>query len=72
MGTRPKKWPTNANAALEDTLAVLHEICKLAREAQLAAVAGDFPQVVITNGDVREIAQKAILYLTQAKTGTYQ
>jgi len=45
---------------------------KLAREAQVKAVAGDFAHVVILNGDIREKAQRAIHLLVQARTGNYQ
>lgn len=57
--------------ALEDTLAILQDVGMLAREAQMGAVAGDFAQVVILNGDIRERTQKAIHLLVQARTGDY-
>ena len=72
MTTKSKKWPTNALRSLEDTLALLHDVSKLAREAQVKAVAGDFAHVVILNGDIREKAQRAIHLLVQARTGEYQ
>lgn len=71
MGTTPKKWPTNALRSLEDTLALLHDMDKLAREAQVHAVAGEFPQVVILGGDIRGKVLRAIHLLTQAKSGNY-
>jgi len=70
--TKSKKWPTNALRSLEDTLALLHDMGKLAREAQVKAVAGDFAHVVILNGYIREKAQRAIHLLVQARTGEYQ
>jgi hypothetical protein len=71
VATKPKRWPTNALRSLEDTLALLHDINKLARDAQVRAAGGDFSQVVILNGDIREKAQKAIHFLVQARTGEY-
>lgn len=71
MATKSKRWPTNALAALEETLAILHEVGKLARSAQTGAVAGDFAQVVILNGDIREKCQRAAHLLVQARTGEY-
>lgn len=71
MATKAKKWPTNALRSLEDTMAILHDVGVLAREAQMCAVAGDFAQVVILNGDIREKAQRAIHLLVQARTGNY-
>lgn len=69
MATKAKRWPTNALRALEDTLAILQDMGTLARDAQ--AVAGNFAQVVILNGDIRERTQKAIHLLVQARTGDY-
>lgn len=72
MATKPKRWPINALRALEDTLAILSNIDSTAREAQTRAVEGDFARVVLLDGDIRGMAQKATLLLMQAKLGEYE
>lgn len=72
MATRPKKWPSYALEALENTQAILSEIDALARKAQTASADGDRMAAVIIGSDIRQRAQRASLILSQAYMGTYE
>lgn len=67
-----KKWPDYALGSLEGTVIKLKNIQNLSREAQVAAINGDFAQTVILSGDIREEALNAVHLLVQARTGDYE
>ncbi len=72
MARRPKKWPSYALAALENTQVRLADIRKLSREAQTAIVAGNELLAVTLLSDIRDKAAEASELLARAHRGDYE
>lgn len=72
MPRKPKKWPSYALWALEDSLALLREIGDLSREAQKQIHQNNRLEAVILVGDIRDKAQRAANKLMQGKLGQYE
>lgn len=69
MGRPLKKWPHYAEWARTDSIAILCEIERLAREVQVLVRDGLYVEAVIAAGDIREKATAARLLLVQAPNG---
>lgn len=72
MARRPKKWPTYALAALENSQVRLADIRKLSRDAQKAIVDGNELLAVTLLSDIRDKAAEASELLARAHRGDYE
>lgn len=71
MGYKPKKWPSYALEALEDSVAVTLRIESLCREAQQAIVAGEKLEAMLIHSDIRVKAAQIRENIIRAKSGEY-
>lgn len=72
MASKPKKWPSYALEALENTQAIQSNIVDVARQAQEAMDKGHYLRATILLGDIRDAASRATIILTRSRAGDYQ
>jgi len=71
MGYKPKKWPTYALEALENSLALTQRIDKASREAQTAITQNNPLLAVLALSDIRQHTQSIRESLVRARAGDY-
>lgn len=68
----PAKWPSLAAGCRDQTVLSAKQIIALAKDAQLAILAGQHSSAVVLLGDIRDAGNTIVWQMVQATSGVYE
>lgn len=69
---KPGKWPQFAEGCRDQTVLSAKQIIALAKDAQVAILAGKSGNAIVFLGDIRDAGNNIVWQMVQATSGVYE